>query len=71
LRSLLSIPKTAYSTELLPPAVLKLARALNTTVHDSLYLALAGLLLGCPLVTADPARPPFQTAEWRVSISTL
>lgn len=51
-RSLLSVPKTVYSAELLLPAALKLARALDTTVYDSLYLALAGLL-DCPLITAD------------------
>jgi predicted nucleic acid-binding protein len=37
---------------LLLPATLKLACALDTTVYDSLYLALAGLL-DCPLITAD------------------
>ena len=51
-RSLLSVPKTVYSTELLLPAALKLAHALDATVYDSLYLALAGLL-DCPLITAD------------------
>jgi predicted nucleic acid-binding protein len=51
-RALLSVPKTVYPTELLLPAALKLAHALDTTVYDSLYLALAGLL-DCPLITAD------------------
>jgi predicted nucleic acid-binding protein len=51
-RALLSVPKTVYSSELLLPAALELARALDTTVYDSLYLALAGLL-DCRLITAD------------------
>jgi predicted nucleic acid-binding protein len=51
-RSLLCVPKTVYATALLLPAALKLARVLDTTVYDSLYLALAGLL-DCPLITAD------------------
>jgi predicted nucleic acid-binding protein len=51
-RAVLSVPNAVHPTELLLPTALSLACSLDTTLYDSLYLALAALL-DCPLITAD------------------